>query len=191
MAEYDDELPACGASPQRTAALPRSRTGCIRRWLTARPACIRTSSTAPLAYRCMPGDFAHELERASLTTIKGDLNYRRPVDDRSALPCLSLEPTGWPRWSGSCHRRSAVLRRWTVCVRLDWGSRPAKLSRQELRQTTVRGGRVAHGRGLRSQDPQAARRWSSQIVAPSATAVRATNRPASMSWKCQNRSAGW
>jgi hypothetical protein len=38
---------------------------------------------------------------------------------------------------------------------------------------------------------QVARRCSSQIVAPSAAAVRATKMPASMNWKGQNRSAGW
>ena len=41
------------------------------------------------------------------------------------------------------------------------------------------------------QAVQAARRCSSQMVAPSAAAVRATKMPASMNWKGQNRSAGW
>jgi uncharacterized membrane protein YcaP (DUF421 family) len=43
----------------------------------------------------------------------------------------------------------------------------------------------------RKKAVQAARRCSSQIVAPSAAAVRATKMPASMNWKGQNRSAGW
>src|SRR6266567_3440054 len=38
---------------------------------------------------------------------------------------------------------------------------------------------------------QAARRCSSQIVAPSAAALRATKMPASMPCRTQNRSAGW
>ncbi len=50
-------------------------------------------------------------------------------------------------------------------------------------------GRDRHS--LNRNRSQAGRRCSSQIVAPSAAAVSATNRPASMNWKVQNRSAGW
>jgi len=42
-----------------------------------------------------------------------------------------------------------------------------------------------------NKEVQAARRCRSQMVAPSAAAVRPTKMPASMNWKGQNRSAGW
>jgi hypothetical protein len=47
-----------------------------------------------------------------------------------------------------------------------------------------------HGSFGINKEVQAARRCSSQMVAPSAAAVRATKMPASMNWKGQNRSAG-
>ncbi|KOX16128.1 damage-control phosphatase ARMT1 family protein [Nocardiopsis sp. NRRL B-16309] len=39
-------------------------------------------SCAPLPYRDMPGDLAEEFASASVTLMKGDLNYRRLVGDR-------------------------------------------------------------------------------------------------------------
>ncbi|MFJ3668943.1 damage-control phosphatase ARMT1 family protein [Streptomyces sp. NPDC090106] len=39
-------------------------------------------SCAPLPYASMPGDLRAELAEASLTVVKGDLNYRRLVGDR-------------------------------------------------------------------------------------------------------------
>lgn len=41
---------------------------------------------APWSYRRMPGDLAREFGRASLTILKGDLNYRRLVEDRDWPP---------------------------------------------------------------------------------------------------------
>lgn len=41
---------------------------------------------APWCYRRMPADLAAEFERASLTVMKGDLNYRRLVGDRDWPP---------------------------------------------------------------------------------------------------------
>ncbi|TXS46940.1 protein-glutamate O-methyltransferase family protein [Streptomyces sp. uw30] len=39
-------------------------------------------SSAPLAYAAMPGDLREELAAATLTILKGDLNYRRLVGDQ-------------------------------------------------------------------------------------------------------------
>lgn len=39
-------------------------------------------SSAPLPYAAMPGDLREELATATLTIVKGDLNYRRLVGDR-------------------------------------------------------------------------------------------------------------
>ena len=39
-------------------------------------------SSAPLPYAAMPGDLRAELAAATLTLVKGDLNYRRLVGDQ-------------------------------------------------------------------------------------------------------------
>ena len=41
---------------------------------------------APWSFHRMPTDLAAQFERASLTLLKGDLNYRRLVDDRDWPP---------------------------------------------------------------------------------------------------------
>ncbi|MFH0516089.1 damage-control phosphatase ARMT1 family protein [Streptomyces sp. M41] len=43
-------------------------------------------SSAPLPFSDMPGDLREELAAATLTVVKGDLNYRRLVGDRSRPP---------------------------------------------------------------------------------------------------------
>ncbi len=48
---------------------------------------------APLSYDRMPDDLASEFARASLTIMKGDLNYRRLVGDRDWLPTTDFAKT--------------------------------------------------------------------------------------------------
>lgn len=43
---------------------------------------------APWSYHRMPGDLAAEFERATVTVLKGDLNYRRLVGDRAWPPTV-------------------------------------------------------------------------------------------------------
>lgn len=45
---------------------------------------------APLTYRDMPEDLSAELAGAAMTILKGDLNYRRLVDDRYWAPTTSF-----------------------------------------------------------------------------------------------------
>ncbi|MCW2903074.1 MAG: hypothetical protein JWO67_5339 [Streptosporangiaceae bacterium] len=45
---------------------------------------------APWSYHRMPADLAAEFERASLTILKGDLNYRRLVGDRDWPPTTAF-----------------------------------------------------------------------------------------------------
>ena len=47
-------------------------------------------SCAPLPYADMPDDLRTEIGRASLTVLKGDLNYRRLVGDRWWPPTTSF-----------------------------------------------------------------------------------------------------
>jgi damage control phosphatase ARMT1-like protein len=57
-------------------------------------------SCAPLPYREMPDDLRADFAGAVLTIVKGDLNYRRLVDDRMWPPTTSFqEVTGY--WPGS------------------------------------------------------------------------------------------
>ncbi|MFC8719499.1 damage-control phosphatase ARMT1 family protein [Kitasatospora sp. NPDC057198] len=46
---------------------------------------------APLPYRAMPADLRAELAGATLTVLKGDLNYRRLVDDRHWPPTTPFD----------------------------------------------------------------------------------------------------
>lgn len=60
--------------------------------------CIKTHEfyCAPLSYHRMPDDLAGEFARASLTVMKGDLNYRRLVGDRDWPPTtLFAQTTGY------------------------------------------------------------------------------------------------
>jgi hypothetical protein len=56
-------------------------------------------SCAPLSYAAMPGDLRKHFEKATLTILKGDLNYRRLVGDQLRPPttpfptCTSYFPT--------------------------------------------------------------------------------------------------
>ncbi|WP_055586344.1 damage-control phosphatase ARMT1 family protein [Streptacidiphilus griseoplanus] len=51
---------------------------------------------APLPYRDMPDDLRREFGRATLTVLKGDLNYRRLVGDRMWPPTTPFaDRTGW------------------------------------------------------------------------------------------------
>ncbi|WAZ24854.1 damage-control phosphatase ARMT1 family protein [Streptomyces cinnabarinus] len=53
-------------------------------------------SCAPLPYERMPGDLREELARATLTILKGDLNYRRLVGDRRWPPTTAFaDVTAW------------------------------------------------------------------------------------------------
>jgi hypothetical protein len=84
------------------------------------------------------------------------------------------------------------------------GQNLARVAGERLQQRELAGGqaeRPAADRRLAAQlvdadaagplGSYAARRCSSQIAVPSAAAASSTNRPASMDWKVQNRSAGW
>lgn len=48
---------------------------------------------APWSYRQMPADLASDFEVASLTILKGDLNYRRLVGDRDWPPTVPFSDT--------------------------------------------------------------------------------------------------
>jgi hypothetical protein len=61
---------------------------------------IRTPpfSCAPLTYHHLPADLAHEFAAASMTILKGDLNYRRLVGDCSWPPTTPFSALSayWP-----------------------------------------------------------------------------------------------